>query len=103
MVTFQWKILEATCIDNQITHAKYYCKATDGDLSVETEGNAYGDFSFGIPYKDITEQNVVTAVKKLYVQDGINLIESNLTEQLQNLGKSTVLPPWHVETFKVEV
>jgi hypothetical protein len=103
MITFEWKILESTCDNESITHAKYYCKASDGENFVETEGNAYGDFSFGIVYSEITEQNVIDSVKKLYIQDDINLIESNLEKQLKSVKKEVVLPPWHVETFKVEV
>lgn len=102
-MNFEWKILEVTCDGESITHAKYYCKATDGEYSVETEGNAYGDFSFGIPYKEIAEINVLNALKNLYTQNGVNSIESNLATQIENLKKEPVLPPWHVPTFKLEV
>ena len=102
-MNFDWKILEITCDGEKITHAKYYCKATEGELFVETEGNAYGDFSFGIPYKEITQENVLNSVKNLYVQGDSNLIELNLKNQLNNMSVKTVSPPWHVDTFKVEV
>jgi hypothetical protein len=102
-MNFQWKILEVTVNNDVITHAKYYCKLTNGEIFVDTEGNAYGDLSFGIPYKDITEKNIIDTVKKLYIQDDVNLIELNLQKQLENVQKEPVLPPWHVETFKVEV
>lgn len=103
MVTFNWKILETTIKDESITHVKYYVSAVDGNKKVETEGNAFGDFSFGINFKDITEQNVIETLKKLYVQGESNLIELNLKQQLENLSVETVSPPWHVDTFKVEV
>jgi hypothetical protein len=101
---FEWKILEVTSYDEQITHAKYKVTVTSGDLKVESEGNAYADFTFGIKYSEITEQNVINTIKNLYTKDGINLIESNLEHQLQVLSKqASTTPPWHVETFKVEV
>lgn len=101
---FEWKILEITANDEQITHARYKVTASNGDLKVESEGNAYADFSFGIKYSEITENNVINIIKNLYTKDGINLIESNLEHQLQVLSKQdSTTPPWHVETFKVEI
>lgn len=102
-MNFTWKILDVTVKDEVIVHAKYYCKLSNGEVFVETEGNAYGDLSIGIPYKDVTEQNIIDSVKKLYMQDDVNLIELNLQEQLTNLQKEAVSPPWHVPTFKLEV
>ena len=102
-MNFQWKILDVTVKEELIVHAKYYCKLSNGDVFVETEGNAYGDLSIGIPYKDITEQNIIDSVKKLYMQDEVNLIELNLQKQLANGQKEPVSPPWHVETFKLEI
>lgn len=102
-MNFDWKILDITVKDEVITHAKYYCKLTDGDVFVETEGNAYGELSFGIPYKDITQKNIIDSIKKLYMQEDVNLIELNLQEQLKNVQKEPVSPPWHVETFKLEI
>lgn len=103
MVTFEWKILETTVEDEKITHVKYYVSAVEGEKKVETEGNAYADFSFGINFEEITEQNVISVLKNLYVQGESNLIELNLKKQLANLSVETVSPPWHVDTFKVEV
>lgn len=103
MTQFSWKILSIIADGESITGAKYYCKATEDDLFVETEGFAYGDFSFGINYKDITENNVIDSIKNIYTQNGLNLIESNLEKQLKSLQKEPVLPPWHVETFKVGI
>ena len=103
MTTFEWKILETTIEDKNITHVKYHVSAVDGEKKVETEGNAYADFSFGIIFEEITEQNVISVLKNLYVQGESNLIELNLQKQLDNLSVKTVSPPWHVDTFKVEV
>ena len=100
---FEWKILNITVEDDVIVHAKYSCKLTSGEVFVETEGNAYGELSFGINYKDISEKNIVDSVRKLYMQDEVNLIELNLEKQLANFQKESVLPPWHVETFKLEI
>jgi hypothetical protein len=102
-MNYEWKILDVTVKDDVIVHAKYSCKLTYGDLSVSTEGNAYGDLSFAIPYKDVTEQNIIDSVKKLYIQGDSNLIELNLQKQLKNVQIEPVSPPWHVETFKLEI
>lgn len=103
MTAFTWKLIDVTCDGEQITHVKYQVTAQDGENIVKTEGNAYADFSFGIPYKDICEQNVIDTLKNLYTQNNVNLIESNLIAQIEKLKKQPVLPPWHVETFKLEV
>lgn len=102
-MNFEWKILDVTVKDEVIVHARYKCKLTSEETVIESEGNAHGELSVGIPYKDITEQNIIDAVKKLYIQDDTNLIELNLKKQLENIKKSSVLPPWHIETFNLEL
>jgi hypothetical protein len=103
MINFQWKILEITSDGKNISHAKYHVKAEKDGVIVETEGNAYADFSFGINYDEITEMNVINTIKNLYTKNDVNLIEFNLEAQLLSARNQKVDPPWHVDTFKVEV
>ena len=104
MANFEWKIKELTSIDDQIDSLKYYVKATEGDFVVETEGYADLKLPPEVIFKDLTEVELIEYLKRFYIQENVNTIESNLSKQLANLAKvRTNLPPWHVETFKVEV
>ncbi|NBT49219.1 MAG: hypothetical protein EBT07_15645 [Actinobacteria bacterium] len=101
MTEFKWKITETVIKDEILKSLKYYCKATDGDLSVETEGY----WTMKTPHevsRETSESQVIHWLDLETSQDGNNIIESRLQEQLDNLRNpvSTQLP-WAVPTFKV--
>jgi hypothetical protein len=101
MPTFNWKISETVVQDGFLKSLKYYCKAIDGDLSVETEGYWSMKNTYTVT-RDSYETEVVNWLIDETTQDGVNTIKSRLQEQLDNLRNpiSTSLP-WAVPTFKV--
>jgi hypothetical protein len=101
MPTFNWKISETVVQDGFLKSLKYYCKAVDGDLSVETEGYWSMKNTYTVT-RDSYETEVVNWLIDETTQDGVNTIKSRLQEQLDNLRNpvSTSLP-WAVPTFKV--
>jgi hypothetical protein len=101
---FNWKILEVASIDGKLKHIKYHVSAEKNCFFVETEGYAEFDLPSEVNFKDLIEVELIEYLKRFYIQDGVNLIESRLNEQLDYLSQNvTTTPPWHVETFKVEV
>ncbi len=104
MPNFEWKILETSFFDKNIDYLKYYVKATDNNLSVETEGYARFKLTGEINFDSLIESELLEYLKRFYIQDGVNTIESRLSEQLAYLQKKTSkTPPWHVDTFKLEI
>ena len=58
-MNFDWKILELSANEGQITSAKYHCTVSEDNLSVETEGN--WKFEAGensVPFAEVTEELV---------------------------------------------
>ena len=97
---FNWKISEVKATDGLITEVKYHVTAVDGDYSVDTEGNwRFGDPVLNKPYAEVTEEDVINWVKEDATQHGENIIESRLAQQLANMEKKTVLPPWVAQVF----
>jgi len=101
MPTFNWKISETVVQDGFLKSLKYYCKAVEGDLSVETEGYWSMKKNYTVT-RDSYETEVVNWLIDETTQEGVNAIKSRLQEQLDNLRNpvSTSLP-WAVPTFKV--
>ena len=103
MTTFQWSILETTIADGILKAVKYRCVATDGDLSVETEGNWRMRTAHMID-ADTSEHQVAHWVDLEATQDGKHLIKYRLQEQLDALrSQVSTKPPWAVDTFKVTI
>jgi len=97
-----WKILEVKATDGLIVEAKYHVSATDGKYSVDTEGFwRFGDPVLSKPYNEVTEQDVIDWVHQESTQDGENIIESRLSEQLANMEQKPVLPPWVPQVFSL--
>jgi hypothetical protein len=101
MTNFEWKILELSANEGQITSAKYHCKANDGDVFVETEGNwKFEKGETSIPFEQVTEDLVVQWIEDSSVVDGKCVIKSRLVEQLQTLQKqNVVVAPWLPQIF----
>jgi len=100
---YKWKIINVTADGDLITHAEYKVTATDGENTVETEGNFFFQGKdINIPYKEVTEQNICNWIEDESSTDGISSIKSRLDEQLASL-KSTdkVGLPWLADTFTV--
>ena len=103
MTQFECKILETIIIDGVLKSVKYWCKATDGQNSVETEGN----WKMLTPHmvdEDTTEHQVTHWLDLDATQDGKHLIKYRLQEQLDALSSEILTkPPWAVDTFKVTI
>lgn len=101
---FKWEILEVLSANNTLENIKYKVSLIEGEHVVETEGNCPLILPENVVFKDLIEVELIEYMKRFYIQDDVNTIESNLTKQMANLTKvQTNLPPWHIETFKLEV
>ena len=97
---YKWSISELSAEGELITHAKYHVSLTDGTNTVETEGNWYfSDPKLNTPLAQVTEEMVVEWLKKDAMQEGKNIIESRLEEQVIALTKQKVIPPWLPQVF----
>ena len=99
-----WKILDIYADGDKITSVRYHVSLTDGENTVETEGNWYFQGAGDVPFDQISENLVIQWVIKESTQDGVNPIKCRLEEQLANLSKSKqVHPPWKPKTFKISL
>lgn len=104
MITYTWKILEIDAKDGLITEVKYSVKAKEIDTVVETEGYwRFGDPVLRKPLLEVKEEDVIAWVKQDAMQEGKNIIESRLEEQLANLAKDKVKLPWVAQVFTVNL
>ncbi len=103
MINYQWKILETVIIDGVLKSVKYWCKATDGKHSVETEGN-WKMRTIYMMSEEISEHQVIHWLDLDTTENGKHLIKYRLQEQLDALSSEiTTKPPWAVDTFKVTI
>lgn len=102
---YKWKILEVFADEELITGAKYHITATDGDISVESEGNYYfNEPNIKVPFLNVTEQMIGEWIEEEAIFDGQNHIKLGLEKQINALkSQKPVVLPWLVEdTFTVE-
>ena len=103
MTTFKWNILETVIADGTLKAVKYRCKASDGQNTVETEGNLKMRLPFLID-ENTPESQVLHWLDLDAGQEVKHLITYRLQEQLDALKSATsTKPPWAVETFKVTI
>lgn len=105
-MTTQWKILGIDSPDGElITSAKYFASVSDKDLIVETEGHwTFREPKLNVAFTDVTEDMIVAWVQAETMQDGANMIEKRLNEQLNALKKQRVTPlPWAPQVFTPEI
>jgi len=101
MNNYKWKLLEVTAENDLITHAYYHVIATDGDNTVETEGNHYFKGKEAvIPYAEIREQTILNWINEETTVGEVSSIKSRLDEQLLELKKDKKIGfPWLSNTF----
>jgi hypothetical protein len=103
MINYEVKILETVIVDGALKSVKYWCKATEEENSVETEGN-WKMRTAHLVDNDTTEHQVAHWLDLDTTQDGKHLIKYRLQEQLDALSSAaTTKPPWAVDTFKVTI
>lgn len=90
----QWKILGIEADGELITQARYFAAATEGNFTVETEGNWFiPEPKLTVPFDEVTEDMIVSWIDKTG-------IEARLAEQLAALKKQKVtVAPWLPQTF----
>ena len=101
-----WKILGIKSPDGElITQAKYLVTASRDGQTVETEGHWYfHEPKLVVPFHEVTENMIIEWIKDQSMQDGINMIEKRLAEQLATLNKERATPlPWMPQVFTPEV
>lgn len=97
---FDWKITRLSLENDELIDCHYMVSVSDGTNTVKTEGN--WEFSNKIldkPFNELTEQDVIDRIKQESCFNGLNIIESRLQEQLQNMSKNQHLP-WLPAIFK---
>lgn len=99
-----WKILSIEAQDGLILKAKYFASLSDNQNTVETEGYCHFlDPKMTVPFSDVTEEMIVEWIKEITMQDGENMIEKRLVEQLESLNKRQETPlPWLPQVFTPE-
>ena len=105
MNNYNWKLVEVTAEDDLITHAYYHVSATDGENTVETEGNHYfKGKEIVIPYAEVREKTILDWIDQETTVDGVSSIKSRLDEQLLELKKDKKVGfPWLANTFKPNI
>jgi hypothetical protein len=104
-MVYNWKILEIQAQNDLIVAARYFCSAFDDVNTVETEGWwNFQEPKLEIDFPNVTEEMVVDWVKNQTVQNGKNMVESRLNEQLTELAKrKKVVAPWLPQVFTPEI
>ena len=102
---YKWKILEVFAKDGIITGCKYHLTGSEGDLSVETEGNYYfNEPSEKVPFLEVTEQTIVDWLEQEAIRDGKNHIKEGIEKQIEALKSNKPTPaPWLPQVFKPEI
>jgi len=103
-MNYTWKILDITSVNDIVTEAKYLLSATDGENTVETEGNwIFEVTSVNIAFKDLLPSDVFNWIENDPRQDQVIALKSNLAKQLENLKQEKPKMPWIKPTFSVQL
>jgi hypothetical protein len=96
-----WKIYGVKSVDDLIVQAKYHCRAEQKDLWVATEGNwIFREPKIKVPYAKVTEQMVIDWVKSETTEDGKNMIEKRLEDQLAAMNEQANSSlPWAPQVY----
>jgi len=102
---YKWKILEVFAKDGVITGCKYHLIGSEGELSVETEGNYYfNEPSEKVPFDEVTESTMISWLEQEAIFDGKNHIKEGIAKQIEALKSNKSVPmPWKPQVFKVQL
>jgi len=102
---YKWKILEVFAKDTVITGVKYHLIGTEGEYSVETEGNFYFEEpTEKVPFAQITESTIIGWLENEAIFDGKNHIKMGIENQVEALKLHKPVPmPWKPQVFKVQL
>ena len=104
-MNYKWKILEVFAKDTVITVVKYHLIGTEGEYSVETEGNFYFEEpTEKVPFAQITEDTIIAWLENEAIFDGKNHIKMGIEKQIEALKLHKPTPmPWKPQVFKVQL
>jgi hypothetical protein len=109
MLLFKWKPLELFASENQLISIRYEITGSDGENTVKSEGNlTFQPTTVTKSLPDLVETDLIQWIEKDTTIDGVNLIKSNLEEQLTSLKLKKTLAinkvdfPWLSGTFTIE-
>jgi hypothetical protein len=102
MITYKWSILEIFG-DQTIAKVHYLLKAQDEQNTVETEGeHTFLEGTIIKPLSEIKEDDLTRWIEQDTTQEEVNLIKSNLENQLKALKTSKKIDfPWETNTFNI--
>ena len=98
----KWSITELNAIEGVVKSVKYLATLSDNDQMVESEGYWYFDQNDGNPLESLTEDQVIEWVRQATMNDGQNMVEQRLIEQMNALAKPVNLP-WKPAVFKLDL
>jgi hypothetical protein len=100
-----WDIKDISAIDGLITQVRYYVSASQGSYNVDTEGCwEFRDPKMVVPFNEVTKEMIVEWVKGQTMQDGQNMVESRLLEQIESLKETQKINlPWLPQVFTPEI
>ena len=98
---YKWKLVEVTAKGLEGGHDSATVTATDGENTVETEGNHYfKGKEIKIPYAEVREKTILDWINDETTVDEVSSIKSRLDEQLLELKKDKKVGfPWLANTF----
>lgn len=109
MIKYTWKFLELFASEDQLISVRYLIVGDDGQNSVASEGSlVFQSETVTKPLADIVESDLIQWAEKDTTVDGVNLIKSNLEDQLKSLAIKKTLAiskvdfPWLAGTFTIE-
>lgn len=103
MANFTWKITEVLSENDVLQNVKYEVIGEQDGKEVATEGYAPIELPQEVKFSELSERELLSYLKRFYIQGDVNLIESRLAEQLNYLNKNiTTKAPWHIDTFTIE-
>jgi len=102
---YKWTLKEVTSENDLITHAYYHVSVTDGENTVETEGNHYFKGNeIKVPYAEVREKTILDWINDETTIDEVSSIKSRLDAQLLELKKDKKVGfPWLANTFKPNI
>ena len=102
---YKWTLKEVTSENDLITHAYYHVSVTDGENTVETEGNHYFKGNeIKVPYAEVREKTILDWINDETTIDEVSSIKSHLDAQLLELKKDKKVGfPWLANTFKPNI
>lgn len=99
-----WKITDITVENNVLIAAHYFVSLSDGQNTVETQGEwTFSEIRNKVPFNELEERFIVQWIEEEASKDGSNIIKSNLEQQLKALNSEKSSLPWVKPTFKPNI